>query len=291
MSDSDGDDAYRRLPAEGVGYKPPSRRLSARRGLSKAQLLLGAEQCDEHTRVHRKRRSVAARLLNQPVYKTTLLAIIILSVVIFMLASVPDLRDKHALAFEICDIAVATFFLVDFILRFAAGADRKRYRHLAPWHRRLRWLCSWDGALCALATFPFYLDLLDGETTWMSFAWLRVFRVFVLFRTSGYAQAVNTAARVLYVNRAILVVSCSLVLFVLLTTSTLLFLVSDDEVKAINDFHSIPCGSRSRSRKGLWTRLCAASCCSMGPLGSARALPWCSMRLTQRSLHRATPPQ
>ena len=69
---------------------------------------------------------------------------------------------------------------------------------------------------------------------------VRVFRVFLLFRTSATARAVNTCVRVLVVNRQILAVSLALVVFMLLVTSSLLFVAADEQFMEENDFYSIP---------------------------------------------------
>ena len=59
-------------------------------------------------------------------------------------------------------------------------------------------------------------------------------------RTSQYAATFNAVTRVLYVNRQVLLVSLTLVGFMVLGTATLLYLVSDETCRAKNNLDSLP---------------------------------------------------
>ena len=183
--------------------------------------------------------SSSSKARHATIYRTFLAALIVFSVLLFIVETLPQLR-VYSSTFFVLDGIISTFFLVDYSLRLYAAYGHYRLRPLGPIMSRLRWLVTWESVFDAASTFPFFYDLLDGERTLISFAWVRVFRVFLLFRTSATARAVNTCVRVLVVNRQILAVSLALVVFMLLVTSSLLFVAADEQFMEENDFYSIP---------------------------------------------------
>jgi len=104
----------------------------------------------------------------------------------------------------------------------------------------LAWAFSAVGILDAISTFPYFLDAFVLHNILPSFTWIRFFRVFLLFRTSKYAHAMNTVFRVLWVNSEILGVSLFLVMFMLLFTSALLFVTASPEVRKTNEIDDVP---------------------------------------------------
>lgn len=109
-----------------------------------------------------------------------------------------------------------SIFLVDYGVRLWVAPDTRRVRrHYAhgggkalpagAWRAsraRLAWLVSWESIIYAVSTFPFFIDIVwNGKRQMPSLAWVRALRIFLLFRTSEYATAVNTVTRVLFVNR------------------------------------------------------------------------------------------
>ena len=183
--------------------------------------------------------SSSSKARHATLYRNFLASLIIFSVMLFIIETLPQLR-VHSGTFFVLDGIISTCFLVDYSLRLYAAYGHYKIRPLGPVLSRLRWLATWESAFDAASTFPFFYDLLDGERTLISFAWVRVFRVFLLFRTSATARAVNTCVRVLVVNRQILAVSLALVVFMLLVTSSLLFVAADEQFMEENDFYSIP---------------------------------------------------
>jgi len=100
-------------------------------------------------------------------------------------------------------------------------------------------MISGPAIIDSLATFPFFIDVIVPDTDFISFAWLRIFRLALLFRTSQLGSAISTCFRVLWVNRQILTVSVVLVFFMLLVTSSLLWAVSTDEERKRNGAETI----------------------------------------------------
>ena len=156
--------------------------------------------------------SATSKARHAVLYRNILAGLIVLSVLLFVLSTVRSLSD-YSLGFFVLDGIISSCFLVDYVLRIYASYEHHRFRPHGPIVGRLRWLLTWESAFDATSTFPFFYDLLDGQKTFISLGWVRIFRIFLLFRTNTSARAINTCCRVLVVNRQILAVSLALVLF------------------------------------------------------------------------------
>ena len=99
------------------------------------------------------------------------------------------------------EATISIAFALDYCLRLLTANERRRYSHLGPLTSRLRWALSFEAVLDACSCFPFLLDatlLSPGVRTIPSLAWLRIFRVALLFRTARWAAAVRTVGRVCF---------------------------------------------------------------------------------------------
>ena len=195
------------------------------------------------TRAHR--RSWLARTLNgassaAPAYEKATTLLVTISVAIHVLSGV-DGFEQHAQLIDRIDGAISALFLLDYAARMYTATEASRYRVLGPVRGRLRWARTWEAVVDACASFPFFVDALLGSgVTLPSLTWLRSFRLLKLVRTSQYAATFNAVTRVLYVNRQVLLVSLTLVGFMVLGTATLLYLVSDETCRAKNNLDSLP---------------------------------------------------
>ncbi len=176
------------------------------------------------------------------VYRWSMTVLTVVSLVSYLVESLPRVQRTPVLpdVFDAIDGGVSVIFLGDFCLRLLVAPDVRRYRALGPCYARLRWLISWDSVVLSVATFPFFIDLLDGHQTFANFSWLRVFRVFLLFRTSRFSQSWHMVSRVVFVNRSVLLVSLAFVFFMVLITASLLYSLSDRATRTANELDSIP---------------------------------------------------
>eukprot|EP00928_Gymnodinium_smaydae_P056685 TRINITY_DN40018_c0_g1_i1.p1 TRINITY_DN40018_c0_g1~~TRINITY_DN40018_c0_g1_i1.p1 ORF type:complete len:496 (-),score=47.41 TRINITY_DN40018_c0_g1_i1:73-1560(-) len=180
-------------------------------------------------------RSFWARL-----YRTSMLALILANVAAFLVSSNDFYRSKFAHVFDVVEAVTSVLFLIDYVLRVATITEQQRYSAKGPIWGRLSWMLSLTGLLDALSTFPYFLDHSLFDNVLPSFTWVRFFRVFLLFRTSKYAHAMNTVFRVLWVNSEILGVSLFLVVFMLLFTSGLLWMTASHDERKANGIDDVP---------------------------------------------------
>jgi len=198
-------------------------------------------------RAHHSKHSFVYKMLNPSsksiqavVYRNFTGSLIAINVACFILSSYSYLDSKYGDVFERIEASTSYAFLIDYFLRIATVIERKRWRTQGCCLGRLGWALSFDGVLDALATFPYFVDTFILKDILPSFTWVRIFRIFVLFRTNKYAHAMNTVSRVLFVNREILGVSLFLVLFMLLFTSAMIWAVADEACREANNIDSVP---------------------------------------------------
>lgn len=174
------------------------------------------------------------------VYRTVTLVLILTNVVAFLASTNDQLSDRYSATFELIEGVTSCIFLADYVLRIATITENRMYKAKGAVWGRLSWALSAAGVLDALSTFPYFLDNLLLHNKLPSLTWIKIFRVFLLFRTSKYSHAMNTVSRVLWVNSEILGVSTFLVGFMVLFTSALLYMTSTPEERKINGIDDVP---------------------------------------------------
>lgn len=182
-------------------------------------------------------------------YRYTVGFFILLNIGCFVLSTYHGMADRCALCwidpgnprydydffdlFESVEALTSWVFLFDYITHLLTVTTIGKYAGMGPCSGRLAWAVSFDGLLDGFATFPFFVDnyvlplLSQADDALPNLTWVRIFRIFVIFRTSKYAHAMNTVARVLSVHQEILAVTMFLVIFMLLFTSAMLWAASD----------------------------------------------------------------
>jgi len=168
-----------------------------------------------------------------------MLALILVNVVAFLASTNLKISLKFSKALNLIEAVTSLMFLVDYILRISTITEHKVYRAKGPLRGRVSWVLSAAGILDALSTFPYFLDAIILNDVLPSLTWIRVFRVFLLFRTSKYTHAMNTVMRVVWVNSEILGVTIFMVIFMVLFTSALLWITTSSEERNANGLDDV----------------------------------------------------
>jgi len=182
--------------------------------------------------------SPASKAPQAVTYRYTVAFFIVLNVSCFVLSTYHGMKERCFLCwhgydfkwndvFELVEAVTSWVFLFDYTTHALTVTTIGKYADMGPISGRLAWACSFDGLLDGVATFPFFIDNYLLQNTIPNMTWVRIFRIFVIFRTSKYAHAMNTVARVLSVHQEILAVTMFLVVFMLLFTSAMLWVASD----------------------------------------------------------------
>lgn len=159
------------------------------------------------------------------VFDIALLIIILMSVVLVMLESVPGIRQSHGKLLTILEWGITLIFTVEYFVRIAVVGKPRKY------------IFSFYGIIDLLAILPTYLSLiLLGSQSLVVIRVLRLLRVFRILKLTRYTQAGRTLARALWASREKISVFIFFVIILVVITGTVMYLVEGED----GGFTSIP---------------------------------------------------
>lgn len=154
-----------------------------------------------------------------------LLVIILLSVALVMLESVPDIRKNNHQILKILEWAITVIFTVEYLLRIFIVK------------RSFRYIFSFYGIIDFLSVIPTYLSLIIvGSQSLVVIRVLRLLRVFRILKLARHTQASKSLARAMWNSRAKISVFIFFVVMMVIIIGTVIYLVEGEK----NGFTSIP---------------------------------------------------
>lgn len=154
-----------------------------------------------------------------------LLIVIVYSVVIVMLESVPGVNKEYHTFLNISEWIVTILFTLEYILRIISIKKPKKY------------IFSFFGIVDLLSTLPKYLSLLFiGSQYLTAFRALRLLRVFRILKLARFVGASNNLARALSASKTKILVFVFFIIVVSVLLGTVMYIVEGPE----NGFNSIP---------------------------------------------------
>lgn len=154
-----------------------------------------------------------------------LIAIILLSVLVVVLDSLPGLPAHYQSLFDRLEWLFTALFTLEYLARLAC------VRH--PW----RYATSFYGIIDLLALLPTYLALLVPEIhVLIDVRVLRLLRVFRIFKLTAYFSEYQALGQALSASRRKILVFISVVLMIVLVMGTVMYVVEGP----VNGFTSIP---------------------------------------------------
>ncbi len=154
-----------------------------------------------------------------------LIALILASVAVVVLDSVPAIGTRYATALGVLEWGFTLLFTAEYIARLLC------VRH------PLRYARSFFGVVDLLSVLPTYLALLlPGTHVLVDVRVLRLLRIFRVFKLTAYVAEYQTLGGALVASRRKILVFLSVVMMIVLILGTLMYLVEGPE----NGFTSIP---------------------------------------------------
>ena len=172
------------------------------------------------------------------VFKMFITTVIGLDLLVFILSTEPQLQYKYHGWFLAAEGVTSSIFLAEYVARWITATENIRFRDLGPVWGRLRYMVTFSAIIDAVATAPFFLNILVGWSI-PTLTYLRVFRVLRILKTDGYARAFSACYRVVYYNREILSVATLVCCFLVMLTSVLLYYLRPPN-QSSPEFRSIP---------------------------------------------------
>jgi hypothetical protein len=148
--------------------------------------------------------------------------IIIVDCIFFVVSTEPTFREKEFELFNTVEGITSSIFLVEYLARLLTITEYKKYREHGVVWGRVRFASTVSSLVDLLSIFPFFLGLATGWEL-PSLTFLRAFRLLRILKTSGFVQATDAVCRVTYYNRQIMYMSFFVGLFMVFTTSVLLY--------------------------------------------------------------------
>lgn len=153
------------------------------------------------------------------VFDVAIRALIALNVLAVILETVPALEQGFASAFQVFELLSVAVFSVEYLLRVWSCTASDRYSR--PVRGRLRFALSPLALIDLLAVLPAYLPAVGMDLRMLRGA--RLFRLFRILKLARYSEALRLFGRVFRSKRPHLVITLSLVGFVLLVASTVMY--------------------------------------------------------------------
>lgn len=163
-----------------------------------------------------------------------IVVVILVSVAFVVVESEPAIHDSHPTLFHAVEIVFGLVFLVEYVARMWVAAEDPRYSD--GLRGRLRYALTPSALLDLLAVTPLFLHVIGAEAYVIRI--LRVVRVLRLAKLGRFTVATRALSQAVHARRYELMISFGVALFILVLTSTLMYIVEGHSQPEI--FGSIP---------------------------------------------------
>ncbi|WP_431471480.1 ion transporter [Nonlabens sp. SCSIO 43208] len=159
------------------------------------------------------------------IFDVVLLILILMSVILVALESVPGIGEEYANQFIIAEWIITIFFTIEYILRIISINKPSKY------------IFSFYGVIDLLSTIPLYLTLfITGLNALIAVRALRLLRVFRILKVTRYIGEADKLSKSIRASGPKIAVFLFAVLVVSIIMGTLMYLVEG----ADSGFDSIP---------------------------------------------------
>ena len=159
------------------------------------------------------------------IFDLILLVIILVSIALVMLESVPFIRDNHGHMLKLSEWVITLIFTIEYILRVFIVKKPFRY------------IFSFYGVIDFLAVIPTYISLIIvGSHSLVVIRVLRLLRIFRILKLTRYTQAGRNLARAMWTSREKISVFIFFVITLVVIIGTIMYLVEGET----HGFTSIP---------------------------------------------------
>lgn len=173
-------------------------------------------------------------------FKWLISVVIVVDFVVFVVSTEPVYRKqgRNAELFQTAEGITSSIFLLEYLARLYTITESKKFSPRGVVVGRLYFMCQVPSLIDLLATVPFFLKLgTDWDLPTLTF--LRTFRLLRILKTNGFVNATNAVWRVIYYNRQIMYMSIFVGLFMILTTSILMFHLRPRNHLQTDEFESL----------------------------------------------------
>lgn len=161
------------------------------------------------------------------IFDVTLLFVILLSVLLVMLDSIPSINARYHKILNILELIITILFTIEYALRI--------YSVRKPW----KYIFSFYGIIDILAIIPFYLGFFFPPSRYLAnIRILRLLRVFRIFKLTRFTHGRNVLLLGLKESRNKIIVFLSFVLLIVIVIGSIMYMVEGNHPES--GFTSIP---------------------------------------------------
>lgn len=157
------------------------------------------------------------------IFRSVISSLVLVNIAALLLQSDARYATKHAESLDLLEATSSCVFLIEYIMRVYAIPEGTRYQSMPSWKARLRWMTTFDAIVDLASVCPWILESMFSRLELPTLTWLRVFRLFRLFKVTFISESLDVLARVVYYNAEILLVSLMLAAILVLLLSVALF--------------------------------------------------------------------
>lgn len=159
------------------------------------------------------------------IFDVALLAVILVSVILVMLESVPGIREIHHNKLVILEWIITGIFSLEYLLRILIVKK--------PW----KYILSFYGIIDFLAVIPTYVGLfVISYQSLLAIRIIRLLRIFRIFKLTRYTSAGRTLIHAIWRSREKISVFIFFIIILVTVIGTIMYLVEGEE----SGFKSIP---------------------------------------------------
>lgn len=144
-------------------------------------------------------------------------AAIVLNLIVSILYTYEDIREKYELILMIVESVTVVFFVIDYIFRLITA--RFLFKEKREWKAIRKYMFSFMGIVDLLSFLPYFLPVVFPQGT-IAFRMIRIVRIFRLFRINAYYDSLSVITHVLN-NKKQQLVSSVFIILVLMVASSL----------------------------------------------------------------------
>jgi voltage-gated potassium channel len=164
----------------------------------------------------------------------TIMSLIVLSVLLVILESIPSLYARYFPIFHYLDLITVIAFMIEYVLRLWSIVEDPRYRH--PVTGRLRWSVTPLALVDLISFLPSLLVFFTFDLRFIRI--VRVIRLLRLLKFARYLTAFQTVGDVLVEKKEKLTVSFIFMIILLVFSATIMYYVEHNAQP--DQFVSIP---------------------------------------------------
>lgn len=158
-------------------------------------------------------------------FDVILLWVILFSILLVMLETVPGLNEKYLNIFIVLEWFITILFTIEYIIRIWVVQKKTGY------------IFSFFGIVDLLSILPSYIDLfVSGYHTLIIFRAIRLFRVFRVFQLTDYLSESASMARAMLASLRKIIIFLSILIVLVMILGTIMYVVERHE----GAFTSIP---------------------------------------------------